>query len=370
MHGWTQGQLVDEVPDLTQSRLSRIEKGKAYLDADDLLAANLAAVTGVTVSWLSRPSMAGFSSVSPHFRARSKTTESAKAAGLAWATLVNEAFVGLGGRVSPLAMQLERHVGEDPRLAAQLTRRSLGFGALEPLPFLVLAVERIGVRVLGLPWTVNTVDAFCAWADPETPAIALTADSPGDRRRWNVAHELGHLVLHDHDRQGRDVEAEADVFAAELLTPLDALRQQMPNNPTLGALTMLKGVWGVSVKSLVRRARELGAASDERATSLYRQISSRGWNKVEPGYVPVEKPRALRRIAEVLYGPSVTESLATEMGWSYELASVVMQEQATVDDLPISTDHAMRESSALAKVTDLHGRHRKMPSRANGASNG
>lgn len=337
LHRMTQTRLVEEVLDLSQPTLSRIESGRAVLAADALLAAQLAAATGVTVDWLSRPPSRELSALSPHFRARSRTTETTKAAGMAWAELVNEAYLVLGdrGRVRSLPVQLEQQHGKDPKTAARLVRRQLGFGPLEPLPYLLIAVERLGVRILGLPWREATVDAFCAWAGP-TPTLALAADVPGDRLRWNIAHELGHLVLHRSDQQGKDVEAEADVFAAELLTPLDALRLQMPAHLTLRSLTMLKTQWGVSVKSLVRRAKELGVVDDERATSLYRQISARGWNKAEPGFVLREKPRALRKSLEIATGRSDAEALAAEMCWSEELAQLVLEQQARADELPLA----------------------------------
>ena len=337
LHRMTQSRLVDNVLDLTQPRLSRIEQGRNVVQVDDLLAAQLAAATGVTVDWLARPPAPELAGLSPHFRARSRTTETTKASGMAWAELVNEVFVVLGDRTRPMPVLLERLGNEDARLAARKVRRSLGFGPLEPLPYLLVAVERLGVRLLGLPWREDTIDAFCAWAG-RTPTVALSADVPGDRRRWNVAHELGHLVLHEPHQQGKDIEAQADAFAAELLTPLDALRMQMPAHPTLRTLTMLKSQWGVSVKSLVRRAKELGVVDDARATGLYRQISARGWNKAEPGYVPQEKPRALRKMLEIATGRSDGETLAREMRWSQELADLVLDQHARADELPMRED--------------------------------
>src|SRR5689334_12077271 len=91
LHQLTQARLADDVPGLTQSRLSRIEKGLAEFSEDEVSAAMIAALTGVTVEWLSRPSSSSLHNLSPHFRARSRTTESTKTAGLAWASLVNEA---------------------------------------------------------------------------------------------------------------------------------------------------------------------------------------------------------------------------------------------------------------------------------------
>jgi hypothetical protein len=98
---------------------------------------------------------------------------------------------------------------------------------------------------------------------------------------------------------------------------------------------VLKSQWGVSVKSLVRRAREVGAVDRQRSTSLYRQMSARGWNRVEPGYVPIEKPRAFRKLAELSYGPGPNvQRLAADAGWSQSLTLAVLGQHATAEELP------------------------------------
>ena len=173
---------------------------------------------------------------------------------------------------------------------------------------------------------------------PSVPGETVTRSSRSSpvhrvRLRFSVAHELGHLLLHA-TRTLDSAEREADLFAAELLTPLDAIGPAMPPTVTLRGLTMLKSSWGVSVKSLIRRAREVGAIDQQRSTSLYRQMSARGWNRVEPGYVPVEKPRAFRKLVELAYGPGPNvQRLAADAGWSESLALAVLDPHATADEL-------------------------------------
>jgi Zn-dependent peptidase ImmA (M78 family)/transcriptional regulator with XRE-family HTH domain len=332
MHRLTQADLIKEVPSLTQSRLSRIEKDLAPIDEESL--ALVAAVTGVTTAFFSRPPTPGFSVLSPQLRSRSRLTQGEKAAALQWARLVDEEYQHLRTRARALPVRLRPTPGATPEEAAAEARKTLGFSADQPLPYLILAAERAGVTVLGLPYAIETLDAFCAWRQGE-PVIALLGGVAADRVRFSVAHEIGHLLLHQPGQTGPEVEAEADRFAAELLTPLAALRAVMPHSPTLSALVMLKTIWGVSVKSLVRRAKELGAVDGDRALSLYKQMSSRGWNKREPGYVPPEKPRALRKMAEIVHGPGVrTERFAAMAAWSEELALTVLAQHATVDELP------------------------------------
>jgi len=357
MHRMTQADLVKEIPFLTQSRLSRIEKDLAPIDSESL--ALIASLTGVSSEFFSRPPVEHFSVLSPQLRARSRLTQGEKSAALQWARLVDEEYQNLRQLARHLPIRLSRLRGTDPRTAATEVRRTLGFEAEEPLPYLLLAAERIGITVLGVPYSIETLDAFCAWRDGE-PIIALLGGVPADRTRFSVAHELGHLVLHQAGQAGRDVEAEADQFAAELLTPLSAMRRAIPHRPTLSAFVMLKTQWGVSVKSLVRRAREIGAIDGDRALSMYKQISARGWNKTEPGYVAPEKPRALRKMAEMAYGAGVsTERMARTTAWSERLALDVLTRHAASDELPFDPQRNLShpENDGVIKF----GRRRRRP---------
>ena len=66
------------------------------------------------------------------------------------------------------------------------------------------------------------------------------------RKRFTIAHEFGHYLLHRHQQDqfecgsdvietgegsGRDIEEEADLFASTLLMPLDVFRRQVDGQP-------------------------------------------------------------------------------------------------------------------------------------------
>ncbi|HKS46624.1 MAG TPA: XRE family transcriptional regulator [Amycolatopsis sp.] len=331
MHGMTQAELAARVL-LNQYKLSRIESGEMSCpeETQQMLAVEL----GVTSDYLFRPPPVPIETHSPLFRARSRVTQRDKHAAHAWANLINEEYTRLADRNTAIPNRLAPATDLDPVEAAHRTRELLGFTADEPLPYLILAAERTGVRVLGLPFQVPTIDAFCAWHG-RTPVVGIMAGVPADRVRFTVAHELGHLILHRGGQTGKQVEDQADAFAAELLTPRHALLPTLPRQPNLTSLTMVKTQWGVSIKALVRRCRELGVIDADRALSLYKQLSKKGWNRKEPGFVPDEKPRGLRKLAELCYGagPNI-ERMAAEAGWSEELTVDVLGQHATAGELP------------------------------------
>jgi Zn-dependent peptidase ImmA (M78 family)/transcriptional regulator with XRE-family HTH domain len=350
MRGMTQVELADRVL-TSQDQLSRLERAEIRCDGE--LEQMLAAELGVTADYLRRPPTASLEAHSPQFRARSRVPKRDRAAALEWARLVDEEYSRLITAATPIPPLLNIGSGHDPVTAAHVVRDRLGFNQHEPLPYLVLAVERLGVRLFGLPWTASTVDGFSAWQH-DSPIVGILAGVPADRTRFTVAHELGHLVLHQSNQTGSHLETEADQFAAELLTPEASIAKVLPAKPTLSSMTMLKSQWGVSIKVLVRRARELEIIDADRAVSLYKQISKRGWNKKEPGFVPAEKPRGFRKLIELSYGlgPNV-ERFASDAAWSHELALEVLNEHATSEELPRRTREESPASSHDANIIYL-----------------
>lgn len=70
------------------------------------------------------------------------------------------------------------------------------------------------------------------------PTIGFNGDTAWVRRRFTIAHEIGHLMLgHTFDCGiDTDNEAEANQFAAELLMPLAILKVDYKNEPDLEKL--------------------------------------------------------------------------------------------------------------------------------------
>lgn len=122
--------------------------------------------------------------------------------------------------------------------------------------------------------------------------------APGDRQRFTVAHDLGHLCLHSEmeapraSKESRAIESQAHRLAAAFLTPADAVIESlssMGGKVTLRTLEDLKVEWGFAIKAFVTRLKHLGVIEDGKATYLFRQISSRGWNNNEPVHVANEQ---------------------------------------------------------------------------------
>lgn len=168
--------------------------------------------------------------------------------------------------------------------------------AAERLGCSVLPLESELGRHLGLSQRVSDrpfIRLSRAWNTDHSHHV------PGDRQRFTVSHELGHLALHAEipppitPEEAKRLEKQAHRFAAAFLAPAEPLLDDwadLGGRVTLRVLQQLKATWGVSIKMLVVRFRQLGVIDDDHARSLYRQISARGWNTAEPVEVSNEQP--------------------------------------------------------------------------------
>ena len=190
-----------------------------------------------------------------------------------------------------------------------------------------------GVTSPGIPDAIPLVDYF-----PE--------DRSGDRMRFTIAHEIGHLVLH-RKRSPADrtmMEHEAHAFARELLMPADDARESVTSDFTLEDYSAVKAGRGISIAAAVRRAKDVGIIDERRYKSLYVQMSQRHWLKHEPFTVEEEHPilfkqmvgRAFDGLDDYRY-PSVSRTgVEGFLGVSYELLNTWCDHHLTLrqDSMP------------------------------------
>jgi Zn-dependent peptidase ImmA (M78 family)/transcriptional regulator with XRE-family HTH domain len=268
-----------------------------------------------------------------HFRALRSTSGVQRNKALGFAGQVWELTYALEKRVQLPAVDLpgfsagEVHPGVDlpgdPVGAAQALRRHWGLGK-GPVRHLVRQMEAHGI-VVSVPSVdegAAKVDAFASAGLPR-PHVVLTPNRADDvfRHRFSAAHELGHLVLHPSSTGDIQLEREANVFAAEFLTPRATMLPLLPRRIDLAKLADLSRTWGVSVKSLIYRCRELGLISEATTSRAYQRLNSLAG---QPGFCsepiagfPGEQPVMLRQafeLAERDQGLTVKE-LAQELAW-------------------------------------------------------
>ena len=199
-------------------------------------------------------------------------------------------------------------------------RNALGVDSLGPILNLMRAIERSGVVVVRLPIEMEGHDGFSAWPDfgldEARPIIALTGDHPGDRDRFSIAHELGHLILHSARRgvDPKQAESEAHRFAGALLLPEEAATEAMRSRITLRSLMDVKATYGISMAAATMRALDLRIISRAQRDAIFRQLTTRGWRTQEPVVVEREQPVLISKIINTLAGSGSTSERAKRLG--------------------------------------------------------
>jgi len=299
--GMTQEDMANAVG-VTQAAMSRYENDLREPDADTV--ERIADALGVTVRFLERASHpAAALAVDAHMRRRATakpTVWRQMEAQLNMLRMHSDFLREEVALAASFAMPGFDPFAVDPADAARMTRTQWQMPA-GPVRSLVRWIEAAGSVVFMTDLGNQRVDGLSQWT-ADHPVIVVNSAIPTDRIRWTLAHEIGHLVLHREDATD-DMEREADAFAAEFLMPGLLIRPEL-SNLTLGKALDLKRQWGVSVAALIQRAHQLGVLPDSRRTSLFKQLSARGWRVREPASdeIAPEKPELLDHISAHLHG--------------------------------------------------------------------
>lgn len=155
-----------------------------------------------------------------------------------------------------------------------------------PIGNMTELIERAGVIVIEHNFGTDRVDATSLRLPGLPPLIFASPHLPGDRLRFTLAHELGHLVMHTVPHPA--VETEADRFAAELLMPAADIGHHL-NRLDLAKAARLKLYWKTSMASIVFRAHELGRITDNQYRYLFYQLGAGGMRKNEPPELAIPK---------------------------------------------------------------------------------
>jgi len=195
------------------------------------------------------------------------------------------------------------HDPAEAEYAARALRIQWGLGN-SPIPSMVELLEDHGIKVLSV--NSERIDGLTARAHRKRgdgrpiPVIVVNADAWGERQRFTMAHELGHMVMEVLPEV--DEERAAHRFAGAFLMPSETLRAEIGRRRhVIGwqELFELKQVFGVSVQALAYRCKDLGIFSSILLRRLFREFSRRGWRSPpykEPLAMAPERPKRFERL--------------------------------------------------------------------------
>lgn len=203
----------------------------------------------------------------------------------------------------------------EPIAEAMRARWNLG---LNPIPDLIDALESHGILVIVTEVEVGShLDGLQASVSGK-PVIVVSKGWPGDRQRFTLAHELGHLLLQGRLADELDEERACHRFASAFLLPAESLRSQLGStryNLEPRELYLLKHEFGLSMQSCLYRAADLRIISEKLRQRMFMFFSKNGWRKREPGDTyPHEETQLFEQLVyRALSEGIVSESKAAEL---------------------------------------------------------
>lgn len=212
-------------------------------------------------------------------------------------------------------------------------RREWGKG-LGPLPGVISLLEAKGVAVLPIAQRHREIGSFSFWYGDRPCVFLVLYPEAATRTRWDAAHELGHLLMHEEARPGDPaLEREADRFAASFLLPRETFEPECPTRLVWPHFRELKARWGVSLAALLRRAHDLGRLSEASYRRAFVQLNRTGERFREEGEPEMERPEVLRMAIQMMSedGASsgeIAESLGIELARLEDLLAPALFESA------------------------------------------
>lgn len=292
--GMKQTELSKKIKGLSQSNLSKFEKGFDVLS--EVVIENLIDILGFPKSFFEKRIYNDV--LSAHYRSKASITKKTRIELESNNKIIGYLIDRLGESIdypdfSLVPLDAENYT---PKYIAKYTRKLLGYKQNEPVLNIFNLLESNGIVVVEFDDVTEKFDGVSFKTDNGTPVIIINKNFSNDRKRFTLAHELGHLLMHILEdfpisdyRNEKEREKEANDFASEFLMPEEGIKNSL-YGMNLYDLAPLKKYWLTSKQSIIWKAKDLGCIEYKRAQYFMIELSRMGERKVERTLVDIDKP--------------------------------------------------------------------------------
>ncbi len=219
--------------------------------------------------------------------------------------------------------QMEITDAESIELAAEKCRSHWKLGCDRPISNMIRVLENAGAVVTTFKDISDKIDAF---STSRSRPIIIENNVTACRMRFDLAHECGHLVMHEGIETGdAETESQAHRFASAFLLPREAFVKEfsfLQNAVRIPwkKLFDLKKRWKVSVAAILRRASDLKVITPIQYRNGCIYLSRTGQIKEElyDNVIPSEQPEVMLEALELLDNVGEIKHYLKETGMSSE----------------------------------------------------
>ena len=279
-----------------------------------------------------------------HFRKLRTTKAASKQKALAKGEIFKRLVDFLDARLDlPTYEFIERSVAslEDIESAAESLRAHLGLG-VGPIQNITRVAENAGAFVTTFQGISAEVDALSITAN--RPVIVRNEeDRYSCRLRFDIAHEIGHFVMHGGVVTGdRATESEANRFGGAFLLPRSSFAKEFPISASgrisWKTLAEVKLRWKASKAAMLMRARQLQLIDDHqlRGAIIKLKNGSEAKKEAEDDSIEIERPILLDKAIRLVtrhYGLAL-DDIAKELKVKTRFITEFIS-QDTIDELTL-----------------------------------
>lgn len=303
--------LADRVtPSVSAQAISKYEKDKMMPSSAVLV--GLGKALGVSLDFLLGGQVETLKSVEWRKTSKASAQEQAEAEALVIAKLEDylaiEDILELAPPADPFAALRAERIDDAEAIDAKARdlRHQWKLG-IDPIPSMTALLEDKGLKVIeaDLPERINGLACHVERAEgAPTEVIVVSAKTNVERKRFNLAHELGHRVIAGVG-PGLKLEPAMHRFAGAFLIPREHLEEEAGRNRhgmTVKEIMQLKKTYGVSAAAMLMRLGQVGILSKTQVEYAFKAYA-RSWRTREPeaigpgeGFAAFEAPQRFERL--------------------------------------------------------------------------
>lgn len=201
---------------------------------------------------------------------------------------------------------------EDIEKAVTQLRNNWEIG-FDPVHNIIQILEDKKIKIIEISDADEKFDGLATFVDDKYPVIVLNEKFPVERKRFSLLHEVGHLLLNIAEEAESKEEDICNKFASEFLMPRETLLKEFGGKRkhiTLSELVSIQEKYGVSIKAVIYKLKDIGILSDSQHSNFYKKIRFNQALEKEVDQSRFNTPECSNRFERLVYRALAQEAIS------------------------------------------------------------